>query len=122
MFKVFIVSLLFAGSVSAAEVRFLESLPTSGKTNARKLSASKKPGWFCQWAKTDENSGNTNKTKKSKTYVYELSAVPELTDAQDAKINELLDSGKRVVKCTLKERDSEAKKMINAELEGDDEE
>lgn len=121
LFLGLILSVLINGPVNAGEVRYIETLPTSGKTSVKELNKTKSAGWSCQWAKTDGNSGNTNKTKTSKTYWYPLAAIPEATDAQDTKINELLDAGKKVVKCTLKERDSESKKMRNADLESDEE-
>jgi hypothetical protein len=116
MKRLFALILFVSINSSASETRIIEALPTSGQTSAHKLIKAKKAGFQCQYVKIAE-SGNPNKVKDSKTYWFEQSAVPELTQAQETKVADLLADGKKAVRCTLKEYSTEKNRMANADID-----
>jgi len=115
-------SFVLISSGQASEIRFLDVMPTAGKTTVNKLKKAKVSGWQCMTVKSSNETGNANKAKNAKQGWYELAAIKEPTQAESDKVDVLLEDGKRAVKCTLKEYDKERKKMANADLESDDDE
>ncbi len=107
---VFFAILGAALSSDAAETRYLTELPKDGQTDARALTKEKKPGWQCQTVKQSKESGNAKKVAGSRSYWFK-----DVSDKQEDAAETLLSDGKKAIRCTLKQYDSERKRMANAE-------